>query len=547
MAPRMGRRLRRWLRRPAVAAASDGWGEQDHLPAPATTERVLAAAGGADPNVGPAEFATALLIVARDGDPALRAAVVAALGTAGAPWWLAVDQALRQRWWWAPAWSRRLAADLADGEVDELRLVVAGCHHDGRIREAAVVRLADCEHPAAVAVLALRACDWVAEVRSRARSVVEGWPSPSGGPALSTLAELAFALRGRRAGGWLAQRVDQVLRDLPAQRLDPLLSARDRGTRRAAYRAAIAAGQLSLDRLTTAAIREGDLPIRTMCARAAVRAAAGPAHLHAMLASRTALVRAEALQALIVTGDLDVAEAALADRHPLVRGIAQAAVRRTGGDPAEHYRRLAARQAPELGVIAGLEVTGELGVVAGLGETGVADDADVVARWLAHPRARVRAEAIRALRRLGVTRPAELVPMLRDESPAVARQAVASLQGQIGAVAPAVLEGLLDADNPPSLRLAGYRLLIAGDAWQRLATNLRLLGDADERLRASARADVTAWLVREAAATFHEPSRERAAELAGLIEAARPILGDHRAQVLRFHAGLDVLSTRDRR
>lgn len=48
-----------------------------------------------------------------------------------------VDAALRERWWWLPRWSRTLAAALADGDVDVLRLVVAGRHHDGRIREEA--------------------------------------------------------------------------------------------------------------------------------------------------------------------------------------------------------------------------------------------------------------------------------------------------------------------------------------------------------------------------------------------------------------------------
>jgi hypothetical protein len=97
---------------------------------------------------GAAEFATALLAVARDGDASVRNAARDALGTASVRRWLAVDEALRQRWWWAPRWSRGIAADLADGDLDTLRLVLAGCHHNGRIREAAVVRLADRLHPA---------------------------------------------------------------------------------------------------------------------------------------------------------------------------------------------------------------------------------------------------------------------------------------------------------------------------------------------------------------------------------------------------------------
>ncbi len=513
--------LRSWLR-----TVADGPGVPDYLPELAAPGRLHATASGADLDAGPAESATALLTLARDGDLAARGAALDALGEAAVNWWLALDEALRQRWWWAPHWSRRIAADLVDGDLDTLRLVVAGCHHDGRIREAAVVRLAEQRHPVAVAVLALRACDRVAEVRQVARTAMTGWSSPPDGPAFTLFAELAFALGARREGAWLAERVDGMLLDLPAPRLELLLVARDRRVRRAAFRAAIAAGQLDQDRLIEAAIREQDPLIRMKCARVAV-AAADAGQLRALLASRTALVRAEALRALIARGDLAVAEAALTDRHPLVRGVAQSALRRAGVEPSEHYRRLAAQTTPAPSVIAGL------------GETGRSDDGEVVMRWLSHPQARGRVEAIRAWRRLGVTRPASLVPMLHDESAAVTRQAVAILRRYPDAVDPSDLCSLLGAANPPHIRFAGYRLLTGGDVWQRLATGLRLVEDADQRLRATARADLAAWLEREAAISYRGPSRDRAAELDRLIDKARPILGESKVRLLRFHAGLD--------
>jgi hypothetical protein len=519
----LGTVLRRWLR--SVAVGSSELPERDYLPELPAIEWVRAAAGGADRSVSPAEFAAVLLTVARDGDPGMRAAAVDALGSTEARWWLAVDDALREQWWSAPRWSRSLAAELADGQVDVLRLVVAGCHHEGRIREAAIVHLADHAHPAVLAVLALRTVDWAAEVRHRARATVDGWLSSSRG-SLTQLAEMAFALRGRGEGAWLAERVEGILRDLPLDSLEPLLSARDRRTRRAAYRAATTGGLLSLSRLTTAAIKDDDLPIRTLCARGAVQAATDPSELRGLLASRTALVRAEALQALTAIGELGAAEAALPDRHPLVRAIAQAALRRSGSDPAELYRLLAGWESPAPGVIAGL------------GETGGAADAGLVRRWLAHPRARGRVAAVRALRRLGATRAAELVPLLRDESGAVTRQVVATLRHDLSVLDPGMLGALLSPGNAPHVRFAGYRLLTVGDAWQRLATNLRLIDDPDERLRVSARADITTWLDRQAATTYHGPSRDRGTELDKLIERAHPILGEHKVRQLRFHAGL---------
>jgi hypothetical protein len=519
----LGTVLRRWLR--DMSVGSSELPERDYLPELPVIEWVRAGAGGVDRSVSPAEFSAVLLTVARDGEPGMRAVAVEALGSAEARWWLAVDGALRERWWSAPRWSRSLAAELADGEVEVLRLVVAGCHRDGRIREAAVVHLADQMHPAVLAVLALRTVDWVVEVRQRARAAVDGWLSSSRG-SLTQLAEMAFALRGRGQGAWLAERVEGALRDLPLGSLEPLLAARDRRTRRAAYRAATTGGLLSLSRLTTAAMKDDDLPIRTLCARGAVQAATDPAQLRGLLVSRTALVRAEALQAVTAVGDLGAAEAALPDRHPLVRAIAQAALRRSGADPAESYRLLAGLEPPPPGVIAGL------------GETGGTEDAGRVRRWLAHPRARGRVEAVRALRRLGATRPAELVPLLRDESGAVTREVVATLRYDLGVLDPGILGALLGPGNAPHVRFAGYRLLTVGNPWQRLATNLRLIDDPDERLRIGARADITAWLDRQAATTYHGPSRDRAAELDKLIERSRPILGEHKVRLLRFHAGL---------
>ena len=471
-----------------------------------------------DPGADPGDYASALMIVARDGDAAARGMALEVLGAAPARRWVAVDEALRRLWWRAPRWTRRLATELRHGQPDTLSIVLAGCHYNGRIREAAVGRLAGPADAAATAVLALRSCDWVPQVRQKARAVV------GERPVSATLAEVAFALAARRHGAWLAERVAALLEQLPAQGIEPLLSARDRRVRRAAYRAAIATGQLGTDRLVRAAVRDHDLPVRTMCARAAV-AAADRDQLRALLSARTALVRAEALRVLTSRGDLASAEAALTDRHLLVRETAQAALRRAGSDPAAHYRRLVEREAPPA-------------AIAGLGETGGPGDAGAVARWLSHPRARGRVEAIRALRRLGAATPAELVPLLRDGSAAVSRQAVVALRRDAGAVDPAELRALLGRGNPPHVRFAGYRLSVNGDAWQRLATDLRLVDDPDDRLRATARADLAVWLLRDAATAYRGPGPDRAAELDRLIEHARPILGEGRARLLRFHAGM---------
>lgn len=109
----LGAVLRRWLR--GLAAGASELPERDYLPELPAIEWVRAAAGGADRSVGPEEFAAVLLTVARDGDAGMRTEAMDALGLAEAPWWLAVDAALRERWWSAPCWSRSLAACRAGG------------------------------------------------------------------------------------------------------------------------------------------------------------------------------------------------------------------------------------------------------------------------------------------------------------------------------------------------------------------------------------------------------------------------------------------------
>ncbi len=517
--------MRDWLR--ARTADSGSAQVRDYLPvgdrADWLSGSVVAPAGDAIPSVS----AAALLVAARDAAGRDRDAVVEVLGAAGVRWWLQADVLLRRQWWNAPRWSLRIARLVADGDADLLGLLVAACHHSGWVREAAVAGMAGRVHPAAVTVLAVRTTDWVQQVRDRARVVVE--PLLAGGDAgtLVRLAQVGYAVRQRRGGTWLADKLDARLADLSAAALRPLLAASDRPTRRAAYRAGIGTGALGVNELVAAARKDDDQPIRVMCAQAAVRSA-DPDALRALLSSRTAVVRAEALYALVHRGEVDAAVAALADRHPAVRGVAQAALRRAGTDPADHYRRLTTNGWPEPGAIAGL------------GETGRPGDAETLIGCLGHPRPRGRLEAVRALRRLGVTPREKLLALLRDPSPAVTRQVVATLRRDAAGIDAAVTGDLLRPDQPPHVRFAGYRLATWAGGWRRLSANLDLVDDADQRLRDTARSDIGTWLAREAATTYQPPDPRLAAELSRQIRAAEPALGAGTARLLRFHAALDI-------
>jgi len=249
--------------------------------------------------------------------------------------------------------------------------------------------------------------------------------------------------------------------------------------------------------------------------------------IEALLRSRTAAVRASALTSIARAGAPQFANAALFDRNPVVREVAQLIVRRDGSDPAERYR----------------SSVGSVGwpapaVLAGLGETGDASDLDVVRRSIAHPEPRGRVEALRAIRRLGGVDVSEFVAALSDESPAVVRQASMALRGVAGTVPLEQLNLLLGEDSPTHVRVGSYRILRARDVWTRIRTDLMLYDDESGRLSGPARGDLDGWLSREAPTTYSMPSAETKHELESLVSATSGSLGRDREKLLRFHLGL---------
>ncbi|MPZ82209.1 MAG: hypothetical protein GEV28_18145 [Actinophytocola sp.] len=124
--------------------------------------------------------------------------------------WLSLDRSIRRAWDRASDWSASVADQLSD---KPLELVLVACHPDGRVREAAVDRLVGLSHLFVPPVLALRAADWVPEVRDRARRACARLLETGRGTA--ALAPVAKALRYRRDGGWLAARLTGTGADTP--------------------------------------------------------------------------------------------------------------------------------------------------------------------------------------------------------------------------------------------------------------------------------------------------------------------------------------------
>ncbi|GAB2986248.1 hypothetical protein GCM10017788_08290 [Amycolatopsis acidiphila] len=426
----------------------------------------------------------ALSVAARWGNGA---AATEAMAGAGPELWLAVDEAVR-RWWKLPGGQR------------PAEIVLRALSRDGYIRETAIADTGRLDERLALPVLAIRAADWVPQVREAARRACLSHLARDPMAAL-TLLPIASRLRRRAHGEWLAATLGETLARTP-EVLTAALVSPERLTRRAAY----ATGGLGPGRLK-AGLRDADLPIRLSCAKA-LAGSEDPEVRQLLRTSGTAALRALAIR------NRDDALAALTDRSSLVRAHAQLALRRGGEDPAVHYRKVPGADA-----------------VAGLGETGTDSDAPALLPFLGHERPGVRAETIRALRRLRCIPRTELVALLvADPAPRVARQAMLSLLGCAELIDERTLLDLLDGDR----RHLAHRLLCARDTWTRVVVDLRLALDPAQPLRENALRDLRNWLTHQSARSYTSPGGTRAGELAQLVARAEPLLGARQVRHLRM-------------
>ncbi|GAB1817969.1 hypothetical protein [Herbidospora sp. RD11066] len=377
--------------------------------------------------------------------------------------WIALDQSSRADWY--PALPHEVT--LMRTSVDVLRMA---CSHQGHQRERAILDVA--RHPVLWPLLAIRAVDWVPQVRTYARHILTQVATRPEAPA--RLIPTAVRLRHRKGGR-------EVLDLLPFGAHADF----DDATMRFVVEELIARGD-------DAALRDLNA---TMTAPAALLRAAthllGRDDPEPFLTSRFAQIRAAALVRLPhrAGGFLD-------DPSKLVRLTAQGLVRRAGGDPARFYR-------DELSTPASIE---------GLGESGTPADAALVIPFLRHPRAKVRAAAAKALR--GWSRHDEVTALIHDPSARVVAQASRS---RMTTGAPASFD-LIDPAHPVHVRRAGYRLLISADPWTRLKTDLLLLDDPD--FGTTAYTDLRVWCDRIAVKLFRPCPDELRGELDDLLKKA---------------------------
>jgi hypothetical protein len=421
----------------------------------------------------------------------------AALGVVGEQPNLVIrlDELARRMWRYSPALNRS-AARLAQGPAGPITVALAITYHDGRVRDRAVAAMLDRPCPELMPFLVLRAGDWVAQVRDRARAGLALLLAADPGTYLPAALPTIVWVQPRLRGGFAYAQALAALVTAPAELHGTLADGTDRRQRRFVFETALALGRLGLDDLVAAAESDDDPWIRVRTAEAACREAVWTRRvttLRRLARSRRADVRVVALTGLARIGhDTDVV-GHLDDDAPLVRAVARDAARRLGADALAHYRAAMAGPAPAAGA------------VAGLAETGTAADAALLRPLLAHAAGSVRAQAVRAVRELDAVDVDEMIPLLRDPSPAVVRETTAALRPFTRRVPPELAWQLL-ADARVELRRAGYRLLRDRDTALHLRAALLLAVDPDPALAERGRADLTR-LARDA----NQPARRRTA------------------------------------
>ncbi|WP_244200572.1 hypothetical protein [Micromonospora arborensis] len=376
---------------------------------------------------------------------------------------------------------RRVARRFTDASSGPLATALASMHGDGRIRERAVAAILVRPGPEMMPFLVLRAGDWVTPVRERARAGLAMLLSEDPGAWIPAVLPTVLRLDERLRGGFAVNQVRAAMFALTAQVWRGLLGSGSPRERRFLFRTGLAQGWLPLPDLVVNALTDRDVVVRSVAAEAACREAVWtrrPDVLRRLARSTRREVRVVALTGLVRGGHDGEVAAYLDDDAPLVRAVARDAARRLGMDAREHYRHVVGIDDPALGAIAGLS------------EIGSAADAALLRPLLAHPSARVRAQAVRALRLLDAVVAAELAALVRDPSPAVVREVATALR-PLAATLPPDLPWELLADTRVELRRAGYRLLHGRGTDVGLRAGLIAALDVDPRLAERGRADVT--------------------------------------------------------
>lgn len=362
-------------------------------------------------------------------------------------------------------------------------LGVASMTGDGYAREEAIRRLGALGHRRAVPFLMLRLGDWVPQVRDAARSELERLLPLGIESELIRCHALIDRLLGIQRSDLTATHawLTGVLRGEPGLvGLRSGLGSQDMRERRYCLR--LLAGVAGCDQeVVRAALGDPDPGIRAWLAGRVIsgRVGADRKVLRVLLSDAASVVSTKMIRAL---GEQEIEEhadllleLACSDARP-VRESARFALRSIGRAGIDRYARRLISGAQEHGVRSGW--------VAALAECGGEEDIEVVARFLAHPRASVRASALSGMGRLDSDSAARAaLMMLDDPSSTVRRVVIRLLSGVPGDRWAARAEQLLQ-EGTPGVQRSMFDLLVARGGWEMLVPVLHAFAMDDPALRA---------------------------------------------------------------
>lgn len=312
-----------------------------------------------------------------------------------------------------------VALSLRAGKAGRLTTAIAASHRDGRVRELAVTRLLANPRPETLPFLLLRMTDWASPVSDVARAGVVRLLHDDPATYLRPAAETMLHLGRRRRGGFGVRQLYAAAYDVPAAVLEQLMCSVNSAVPRFVLEVRTRRGDLKLDELIPLALTHSDKRIRVRAGEAVARDAVWTGRvdvLRKLATCRHGEVRISALTGLARLGHWEEIAGLLDDPSTLIRALARDAARRTGVDAVVWYRSAVSGANPPLGAIAGLA------------ESGRAEDGPLLYPLLRHPVAKVRAQAVGALRILDAVPVDSVRPMVEDPSRRVARAALKALE-----------------------------------------------------------------------------------------------------------------------
>ncbi len=410
-------------------------------------------------------------------------------------------------WYAGSAWNNLKTSEVAgvaeaSGQPDAAVLGLLSFHQNGYIREEAVKQLSPITSGTELPFLLIRQNDWVEPISKLAQAHVEKRLTTEYVEHFTRNIEIVAHLPefGRND---LSATTDAMFGQLLLAKHDELLKTTLKTCGRSTVRRLIKRGLELLgdqaERLAQYGMEADDVITRLWCARYLLNVAPDDKLADQLLADVFAPIRREAYQAK-----------AERNQHAATEVWKQAAFDRSIGN--RDFARFHLRKSGEVDIhqlyLENLSTNPDsLPALAGVSEFAREEDTGLLRQYLQHKYPNRRKMAVAGLARvLGEEMAAELVNLLKDESPAVAKQAEKCLKEMTPAIDCQQLFVVLENSPTDSGRHAILRLFYEMGKWRSLPWFIRSVGLGNPFINEHAEGFAYDWLVSNS--VFTKPSED---------------------------------------